>query len=77
MTQVQSPYRNIPLRLKPVKNGTRECWVVLMWDGGERAEIVIGARTKAECIKQANRLVPNNYFNPEKVYHAKFSKVRK
>lgn len=68
-----------PIRLRPVRGGTRTCWVVLMYDATQRAEIVIGARTKAECIRQARRICPcaDEDFNPAKVYNATFRKVSK
>jgi hypothetical protein len=70
------PVLRRPVRLKPMKGGKRECWVTLLWDANERCEIVIGARTKAECIRQFLRISGGAEVIPKRVYRAVWSKAK-
>lgn len=63
--------------LKPAKKGTRECYVTLLHDVTNGVDLVIGAGTKAECIKAFQRISPGTPHDPKLVYRAVWRKVKK
>lgn len=64
------------VKLAPIKNGTRECWITVLHDTYLNIDVLIGAGTKEACMKAFALYSKDARCSESLVYHAVLSKAK-